>query len=55
MVCTAGTSLVCPVHLVYLVCLVDLVYLVRFFQPNNQMNQIDLMNKTGWRTFSAFC
>jgi hypothetical protein len=52
MVCTAGTSLVCPVHLV---CLVDLVYLVRCFQANNQMNQIDLMNKTGWRTFSAFC
>lgn len=28
------------------VCLVDLVYLVSFIQPNNQINQIDLMNKT---------
>ncbi len=49
MVRSRGTS---PVCLVYLV---DLVHLVSFVQPKNQTNQIDQMNKTGWRTFSAPC
>jgi hypothetical protein len=35
--------------------LVDLVHLVSFVQPKNQTNQIDQMNKTGWRDFSAAC
>ena len=46
---SCGTS---PVCLVYLVCF---VYLVGFVQPKNQTNQIDQMNKMGWRIFSASC
>ena len=48
-VCSRGIS---PACLVYLVCF---VHLVSFVQPKNQTNQIDQMNKTGWRAFSASC
>ena len=54
-VCSRGISPVCLVYLVCFVYLVDLVHLVSFVQPKNQTNQIDQMNKTGWRAFSASC
>ena len=45
-----------------LVYLVDLVYLesvwsvsIIWLNQINQIDQTDQMNKTGWRTFSAFC
>jgi hypothetical protein len=55
MVRSCWTSPVCLVYLVCFVYLVDLVHLVGFVQPKNQTNQIDQMNKMGWRTFSASC